>query len=285
MYKSLNTGHVGIKTEGFKQTLAVAKKHGYGAIGYSPEALEAEGIDTYEALDLMGQHGVIISDFGLPVQITSREAFNDSFPKLEKAARMAAKLGIHRCCTWMMSSSDVYEYAENFKYHTWMLGLIAKVLKEYDILFGVEFLGPKHITTACKYPFIHTLDRMLELCDAIGTGNVGVMLDSHHCYCSGLPGGEFAKHIRNEKDIVLVHINDSPPGVPVAEVMDSPRFYPGEPGSGGNDLHGFMKALHELKYTGPVVAEPFSEALKGMDDNDAIAKIISESTDSVWYKV
>ena len=283
MYKSLSTGHVGIKTEGFEQTLALAKKYGYGAISYSLDSLEAEGLDTYQALDLMGQYGMILSDFGLPVEITSREAFNNSFPKLETKARAAAKLGIHRCCTWMMSSSSDYEYAENFKHHTWMFKLIAEVLKEYDILFGVEFLGPKHIVMANKYPFIHTIDNMLELCDAVGTGNVGIMLDSHHCYASGLKGGEFAKYIRSERDIVLVHINDVDPNVPVDEVKDSPRFYPGEPGSGGNDLHGFMKALKDLKYTGPVVVEPFSQGLKGLD-NDTIAKIISESTESVWPK-
>jgi len=284
MYKSLGTGHVGIKVNGFEQTLAIARKYGYGAVGYNPESLEDEGLDAFEALDLMAQYGVIISDFGLPVQITGRDAFNNSFPKLEKVARAAAGLGIRRCCTWMLSSSNELEYAENFKYHTWMLGLVAKVLNEYGILFGVEFLGPKHILNACKYPFIHTLEQMLELCDAIGTGNVGVMLDSHHCYCSGLRGGEFAKFIRNEKDIVLVHLNDDAPGVPLDEIMDSPRYYPGEPGSGGNDLYGFMNALKGLKYTGPVVAEPFSETLKAMTDNDAIAKIVTESTDSVWPK-
>ena len=281
MYKSLNTGMVGITTKGFENVLDIAKKHGFGAVSYSPEALEDEGIDSWQALDLMGQYGVIISDFGLPVPITSKEAFNEGFSKLEKTARNAAKLGIRRCLTWMMSSSDAYDYAENFKFHTWMFRLTAEVLKEYDIRFGVEFLGPKCLLTTFKYPFIHTLDKMLELCDAVGTDNIGVMLDSHHCYCSGLPGGEFAKYIRSEKDIVLVHINDDAPGVPLDEIQDSPRYYPGEPGGGGNDLHGFLKALQDLNYSGPVVVEPFSEGLKDLD-NDTIAKIIYESTDSIW---
>jgi sugar phosphate isomerase/epimerase len=283
MYKSLNTGNVGINAGGFENTLALAKKYGYGAVSYSPESLTAEGIDTFQALDLMGQYGIIISDFGLPVEITSKDAFNNSFSKLEKTARAAAKLGIHRTCTWMMSSSKEYDYAENFNFHKKMFRLITEVLKEYDILFGVEFLGPKHIVKANKFPFIHTIDKMLELCDAVGTGNIGLLLDSHHCYCSGLKGGEFAKFIRGEKDIVLVHINDTDPAVPVDDVKDSPRFYPGEPGAGANDLHEFMQALKNLKYTGPVVVEPFSVSLRGLD-NDTIAKIISESTESVWPK-
>lgn len=283
MYKSLATGHLGFQPQGFAELLALAKKHGYGAVSYSPQSLENEGIDAFQALDLMGQYGMIISDFGLPVDIQTRESFNNSFPKLEKVARAAAKLGIKRTCTWMMSSSNAYEYAENFKFHTWMFKLIGEVLREYDILFGVEFLGPKHIVTANKYPFVHDINAMLELCDAPGTGNIGIMLDSHHCYASGLAGGEFAKHIRTEKDIVLVHINDCAPGVPLEEVRDFPRFYPGEPGAGANDLPAFMRGLKEVGYTGPVVVEPFSEGLKAYD-NDEKVRIISEATDSVWPK-
>ena len=112
---------------------------------------------------------------------------------------------------------------------------------------------------------------------------MGVMLDAHHCYCSGLSGGEFAKYIRNEKDIVLVHLNDDAKDIPANELKDSPRFYPGEPGGGGNDLYGFMGALVDLGYTGPVAAEPFSEGLKALGgDADAIAKVITDSTNSVW---
>jgi sugar phosphate isomerase/epimerase len=111
---------------------------------------------------------------------------------------------------------------------------------------------------------------------------MGVLLDAHHCYCSGLKGGEFVKYIRNERDIVLVHLNDDAPGISLEEITDSPRYYPGETGCGGNDLPGFMGALKQIKYTGSIVVEPFSEALKVMTDNNQIAKIVSESIDSVW---
>ena len=283
MYKSFGAGHVGIKLEGFEANVAFAKKYGYGAIGYSPEALEAEGLDAFQALDLMGKYGVIISDFGLPVTIRDAAGFNETFPKLEKAARAAAGLGIRRCCTWMLNFSNDYEYAENFRLHRKMFKLIAETLNEYGILFGVEFLGPVPMLNSGKYQFIHTPEQMLELCDAVGTGNMGLLLDAHHCYCSGLSGGEFAKYIRNERDIVLVHLNDDAKGVPADVLEDSPRYYPGEPGGGGNDLHAFMKALTDLGYTGPVAAEPFSQGLKALGgDADAIAKTITDSTNSVW---
>lgn len=282
MYKSFTAGHLGIKPGGFEQTAALAARHGFGAVGYSPAELEQEGLDVYETLDVMGRYGVIISDFGLPVQITGQEAFNETFPHLEKAARTAAKLGIHRCCTWVRSWSDEMPYAENFRFHTKMFRTIAEALREYGILFGLEFLGPVKLRGNGKYPFIGTIDEMLELCDAVGTGNMGLLLDAHHCYSSGLRGGAFAKHIRAERDIVLVHLNDTAPGTPLEDIDDSPRFYPGEPGSGGNDLPGFLGALLELKYTGPVAVEPFSRAIKLMTDPDAITRLVSDSIDSVW---
>jgi len=284
MYKSFSAGHLGIKLEGFEQHLALAKKYGYGAIGYSPSALESEGIDAFKALDLMGQYGVIISDFGLPVSIRNMDEFNKGFPNLEKAARAAAGLGIRRCCTWMMSFSNDLEFADNFKFHTKIFRLIAEVLDAYGILFGVEFIGPKPLLNSGKYKFIHTFDQILELCDAVGTGNVGVLLDAHHCYTSGLPGGDFKKFVRNEKDIVLVHLNDDDKDIPPDEIGDFPRFYPGEPGSGGNDLPGFLGTLKEIGYTGPVVMEPFSDGLKKIECNDEKARIIAESTASVWPK-
>jgi sugar phosphate isomerase/epimerase len=282
MYKSLNAGLVNIKLPGFKETLAIAHKYGYGAVEYSPVNLEEQGIGVSEALDLMGKYGLIISNFGLPVTYRTRDQFNETFPKLEKVARFARRLGISRCLTWMGSSSDEFEFAENFKRHTEMMRLCAQVLKDYDISFGIEFLGPKPGWTRGKYPFIHTLTGMLELCDAVGTGNMGLLLDAHHCYTSGVSGDEYVKLVRSEKDIVLVHLNDDKKGVPPDELPDSPRYYPGEAEGGANDLKAFMKGLVQLGYTGPVVAEPNSATIRAMTDNDAIAKIISESTDSVW---
>ncbi|MCL2099593.1 MAG: sugar phosphate isomerase/epimerase [Oscillospiraceae bacterium] len=282
MYKSLNTGNIGISPNGFAQTLELAGGYGFGAVSYSPDSLKSEGIDTFEALDLMGRHGVIISDFGMPVQIKNRDEFNRTFPLLEPMARAADKLGIRRCCTWMLSFSNDLEYAENFKFHTGMFRLITEVLKDYGILFGVEFLGPVSIMQSGKHPFIHTLEQLMELCDAVDAdGGMGVLLDAHHCYCSGLKGGQFAKYIRGERDIVLVHLNDDAPGVPLEDIKDSPRYYPGEPGGGGNDLHGFIDALKQLKYTGPIAAEPFSEGLKTAGSNEKIAELISKSIDSV----
>lgn len=283
MHKSLSPGAAGIAgAQTFSEAAALAARSGFGALDYSVAALEEQGVGVSEARDIMGAHGVVISSFGLPVSCGTREAFDKTFPRLEKTCRAASRLGVGRCSTWLMSCSDEYGYAENFRRCKKMYGMCAEVLNEYGIALGLEFLGPKLIWTKGRHPFIHTLEGMLELCDAIGTGNAGLLLDAYHCYTSGLPGGAFEKLVRGEKDIVVVHLNDAPAGVPPDELPDSPRLCPGEPGSGGNDTKAFLRALKALGYTGPVVMEPFSKALAEMPDDGARAKAVRESMDSVW---
>ena len=92
------------------------------------------------------------------------------------------------------------------------------------------------------------------------------------------------QYVREEKDIIVVHLNQDKLDTPTDEIPDSPRYYPGEEGGGANDITGFMNGLLKIGYTGPVVPEPNSAVISAMTDNDAIAKIISESTDSVWPK-
>ncbi|MCL2092901.1 MAG: sugar phosphate isomerase/epimerase [Treponema sp.] len=294
MYKSLNAGLVNIaswrdpenprnrKGLDFASTVKLAKKHGFNAIEYSPASIMEEGLSVNQVQDVLGQEGMHISNFGIPIQMMGKERFQETFPKLEPVAALAAKFGIHRCLTWIPASSNDLEFAENFKLHTWMMRLICTVLKDYDISIGLEFLGPKGAWTRGTYPFIHTMPGMLELCDAVGTGNIGVLLDAHHAFCSGLKGDDFVQYVREEKDIVIVHLNQDKLDTPVDEITDSPRYYPGEEGGGANDLKAFMKGLVKVGYTGPVIAEPNSATINAMTDNDAIAKIISESTDSVW---
>ena len=44
----------------------------------------------------------------------------------------------------------------------------AQILGAYGIRLGLEFVGPHHLRTAWKHPFIWTLDETLDWIDAIG---------------------------------------------------------------------------------------------------------------------
>jgi len=116
------------------------------------------------------------------------------------------------------------------------------------------------------HQFICTMDGMLDLAGAIGTGNVGLLLDAWHWYTSH---GTIDDLLRlSDADIVQVHINDAPAGVDVDDQIDSVRALPGE--TGVIDLAGFLGALRQIGYTGPVTPEPFSEKLKTMGPAEAV---------------
>jgi len=285
MYMSLNTSMLGIGALPFEGALALARRHGFGAVGYSMAALAEQGIDAPHAQDLMGRYGVIVSDFGLPVEIVSDQRYAETLPALEASARLAQQLGVARCYQWLPCCSDELPYERNYQRFLKMLTPVAETLAAHGIRLGLEFIGPKTAWSSMKYPFIHTLESLMELARAIPSRNVGVLLDAHHCYTSGLPGDAFAPLIQSESDIVMVHLCDDRTGVDPDELKDAPRFYPGEPGGGETDLRAFLLALQRLGYTGPVVAEPFSEALRQIADPDRADKVvatIAASSKSVW---
>lgn len=171
-------------------------------------------------------------------------------------------------------------YDENFTWHVERFRPIAQILADHGCMFGIEFLGPKTLRDAHKYSFIYTLDEMMELADAIGTGNVGLLLDAWHLFTSGGSLDDLDK-ISNT-NIVTVHINDAPAGIPWDELQDTVRCLPME--TGVLDLVGFMQKLESLGYDGPVTTEPFNQALNTLaaDDPQAAAKKVSDAMDRLW---
>jgi sugar phosphate isomerase/epimerase len=118
---------------------------------------------------------------------------------------------------------------------------------------------------------------MMELAGAIGTPNVGLLLDSWHWYTSH---GTVQELLRlSSKDVVHVHVNDAPSGVPVDEQLDNRRRLPAT--TGVIDLKGFINALVKIGYDGPVECEPFDQELRQMEDEAALQKTI-ESLNRVW---
>ena len=84
--------------------------------------------------------------------------------------------------------------------------------------------------------------------------------------------------LANEQ-IVVVHVNDAPAGVAVDEQLDGVRDLPGA--TGVIDIDGFLQALAAIGYDGPVTAEPFSQRLRDLPDEEAIAETAA-AMHKVW---
>jgi sugar phosphate isomerase/epimerase len=121
---------------------------------------------------------------------------------------------------------------------------------------------------------------MMKLAHDIGTGNVGLLLDAWHLFTSGGTLQDLDKITAD--DIVTVHVNDAPAGIPFDELADTVRCLPLE--TGVLDLVGFMRKLENLGYDGPVTTEPFNQRINtlAVEDPAAAARAVSEAMDQLW---
>ena len=187
-------------------------------------------------------------------------------------AKALEKAGVTRMSTWIMPTNAELTYLENMKQHGKRLSEAAKILANFNIKLGLEYVGPKTLMARDKYSFVHTLAECKELIAEIGESNVGVQLDSFHWYCAGETKADLLT--LNNSDIVTVDLNDAVAGISADAQLDGKRELP--MASGVIDLQSFMDALVEIGYDGPTRAEPFNKVLNDMD-NEAALKATSDA--------
>ncbi len=278
MFRSLSPGAIGIRANTI-EGLELAKAANYQGldinIGEIAKMVEEKSADYVKKL--FADAGMKMGAWGLPVNWRADEPeYKKGLESLERLAKVAQQVGCNRLATWIPPTSEDKPFKENFDFHVQRFRPIAEVLAKYDCQLGLEFIGPKTSRTGKKFVFIYTMEGMLELCNAIGK-NMGLLLDAWHWYTAHGTIADLKK--LKAKDVVHVHINDAPVGVPVDEQIDSIRRLPGE--TGVIDLVGFLKCLNEIGYEGPVSPEPFSDKVKGLAPLDA-AKLVNEGLLRVW---
>ncbi|MDR1904921.1 MAG: sugar phosphate isomerase/epimerase [Treponema sp.] len=276
MYLAFATDVIGFSLS-FKESAKIISKIGYKGFWFKIDR-DAE-LSVSETRELLEEFKLLPAGFGLPVNFRADEAaFGADLAKLPRYAEFAGNIGLSRCMTWLMPGSDTLEYRENFDLHQRRLSEVAAILSANGISLGLEFVGPYTKRKDMKYEFIHNLDGALELSSAIKTGHTGVVMDIFHWDTAGQKPEDFTK-LGSEKNIILVHLNDAPAGVPMNEQIDNVRGLPGA--YGVLRFAEFFDGLKSLGYTGPAVVEPFYPVLAKMSFEDA-AKAVYDSAMKVW---
>lgn len=265
---SLNPFAVGVSLRQ-EEMIDKAVEYGFEAILPVPGQLAAMGTDQRQQfLAKMKAHNLTWDAAGNPVDFRKDEKlFKEGMASLPKLADALRKSGVSRMNTWIMPTHQELTYMENFKQHASRLKEITQVLRDYDIKLGLEYVGPKTLTSLHKYPFLSSMREAFELIHEINVPNLGIQLDSFHWYCAE-ETVEDIESLTNEQ-IVTCDLNDATAGRSVAEQIDGERELPGD--SGVIDLKGFIHALIKIGYDGPVRAEPFNAKLNSMDDAAALA--------------
>lgn len=275
MFKNLNCGALGHKAN-FEEHVRLAKEHGFG--GVDPDLGYAREKGVAAVRELMARNGLRLGGFGLGVNWRDSHSDKDYAESLEgfiKDCKLAAELGVTRCMTWVMPCSDKWTYHEHFDMFVKRMRPVAQILKGFGQSLGLEFIGPRTLRCTKKHGFIYTMDGMRAAAAAIGTGNVGFLLDCWHWYTAQATATDIEQLSASE--VVYVHLNDAPVGIHVNDQVDNKRELPG---TGVIDLKGFFGALKKIGYDGPVTVEPFNEPLKKMSLVEAV-KATSAAMDKV----
>ncbi len=279
MFRNLNCGAIGVPAN-FEQALAYAKMGDFEGIdvpmGEIIPLIEQHGADYVKKI--FAEHNLQMGGIGWPVRWNgSEEDWRADLEKLPEFCAMAQAIGATRAATWIPSWSEERNWEENWRFHITRLRPVAQIMQDYGVRMGLEFLGPRTLYKGKKYEFIHSMDKMLELCAEIGP-NAGLLLDAWHWHTSG--GTLDDLHALTNNDIVYVHINDAPAGLSLEEYVDNVRALPGE--TGVIDLTGFLQALQAVGYDGPVTPEPFSAKLNAMEDKAEAVKLVGQMLKNVF---
>ena len=280
MFKNLSPGAVGIRGINMQESLELAKSTGFGGLdlnlGEAHQLAQEHSVQYVK--DLWAESGLRIGGFGFPVNWRGTDTeYDESLERLPDVAKFAADLGCHRCTTVVPPCSNELSFQENWNLHVKRLRHPAEILKEYGHSLGLEFIGPATSRKSHKYLFTYSMDAVLGLAAAVGTGNVGLLFDVWHWYTCRATLDDVRK--LSKSDVVYVHINDAPAGIDPDDQIDSIRCLPAE--TGVIPLPELMIILKEIGYDGPVTPEPFSTILNDMAPLEA-AKTTAESLDKVW---
>lgn len=270
MLTCLTPGSIGVKAN---QMETIEFAHAFGYEAAQPFGEELINLDIGAVKDKLAQYRLAWGQAGLTLDFRKdEETFQTGLKDLPRIAAALQKAGATRIGTWIAPNHDTLPYLANLKQHARRLREVAKVLGGNGQRLGLEYVGPKTLWSAKRFPFIHSMAEMRELHGEIGMNNVGFVLDSWHWYTAGETLADLAT-VRNE-EVVCLDLNDAPAGVAIDQQIDSKREIP--LATGVIDLRGFLNALHKLGCDAPARCEPFNAALRAKP-REEILGVVADS--------
>lgn len=269
MYNALQPGAIGIRDLSLQGAIDLAREAGFEGVTF----------DIVEAKAIADEHGVehlqgMFADAGIRPALWSPgvtwqdDAVRDAqIEAMRPLAELGAALGVTRVTTGIMPGTNDRPSDEQYEYLQVRLRPLAQALANAGIQIGIEFISPKTLRDTFTYEFIYSMQDMLAFAKDIGTGNVGLLFDVWHHYCAH--GTVEDMSILEPGDVMLVHTNDAPAGIPIDEQQDLSRTLPME--TGVIPAPEMLRVLAGLGYDGAVIAEPFSARINELAARDPLS--------------
>ncbi len=268
---ALVPGSIGVSVKTQRELNDLAHRHRFEAVEPRTDELAAMSRDQLsDTLGDIGAKRLAWATAGLPVDFRRDDrTFQEGLAKLPRLAAGLQRAGAVRVGTWLSPSHDQLTYRPNFAQHAARLREAARVLKDHGLRLGLEYVGTQLNLVGKRYPFVHTMAEVRELIAEIGTGNVGLVLDTWHWWTAGDTAADLLA--LTNADVVSVDLNDAPKGLAKEQQKDSERELPVT--TGVIDVATFVSALQTIGYDGPVRAEPFNKPLNALDNEPACAAV------------
>ena len=260
---------LGVSVQRQKELNDLAHRHRFESV--EPRAEELTAMSREQLAEILADlkaKQLVWSATGLPVDFRKDDkTFQEGLAKLPRLAAGLQRAGARRIGTWLSPSHDELTYRENFKQHVSRLREVGRVLKDNGLSIGLEYVGTQLLLVGKRYPFVHTMAETRELIAEIGTGNVGLVLDTWHWWTAGDKESDILA-LKNE-EVVSVDLNDAPKGVAKEQQRDNERELP--VATGVIDAATFVRALVKIGYDGPARPEPFNKPLNALENDAACA--------------
>ena len=268
----LSPGAIGLKV-GPHEVIELAKRHGFEAV--EPNSGFLAGLSESALAELKAElaaKGMVFGAADLPVDFRGDQArFRTGVEVLGRQCPALQRAGVTRVGTWIAPGDNKLTYLENFRQHAARLGEVARILRDHGLRLGLEYVGTPSSRQGRRYPFIHCLREMRELVAEIGTGNVGLVLDSWHWWTAREEETDVLA--LKAEEVISVDLNDAPAGLTLDQQRDGKRELPAV--TGIIPVGSFLRALKRIGYDGPVRAEPFNAALNALAPDAACAAAIT----------
>jgi sugar phosphate isomerase/epimerase len=270
MTMCLTPGSIGVRANQ-KETIQFAHHYGYEAVQPFGEELAAMSAAEREEWNGRRQeYKLLWGQSGLAVDFRKDDAtFREGLKALPAAAAALKSVGAARMGTWISPHHDSLPYLANLRQHAARLREVATILGDHGQRLGLEYVGPKTLWSAKRFPFVHSMAEMRELLAEIARPNVGFVLDSWHWYTAGETPADLATLKNNE--IVCIDLNDAPAGIPIDQQIDSKREIP--MATGVINVGAFLNTLNTLGCDAPVRCEPFNAALRARPAEEILATV------------
>lgn len=266
----LNGGLIGVKADQFK-LIELAHENGFETVVALPQYLsKLSDAQSQELLASMKEKKMAFGMGELTIEFRkSEDSFKKGIAALPAKCAALQRVGVTRSMTWIMSNHSELNYLQNFRLHETRLREIARILNDYGIRYGLEYVGPKSIWSANKFPFIHTMAETRELIAAIGQPNIGIHLDTAHWFTAGETMNDLLS--LTNKEVVGCDLNDAVKGI--TPIEDQPGYHRELPtATGVINTKAFLETLVAIGYDGFVQAEPFNDELNQLEDGPAVQK-------------